>query len=409
MSFPIDLKINYKEIAAEIEKTGGWGEVNGRASFFGHDAGVHRFHIFPETVESFIESAGKDDFAIGSLRRPFRLEDYPTVAVQAFNVKTAIQQTMDIASLLIGLVGGPGGEPSKGATGANDSTKSTSSSSISQEVTDFVKSLPEKVLNGLQAMYSAFQRYASNLPDLYYRKIPQLFSMTIPGASDNNSYTLPLMNLDKMVSVDGNFGWSSDNGYINKLIKFARGYITTGIQPFFSPSGGMGEDYPSIQVRFPLFNDTLEHAEDNYKFIHTILPWNMWVQWGLTTIPGVLYRVAVDGGLTYVACTCSMSLSYQGTMREVDPAWTDAMGEIVTVPDVYVLTCTFTSLLNSNFNHYLMSYESVVDSKNDITVLSQIGEKVKGYAERSKEKARREDPLKNASDYISGPNTANMA
>ena len=347
----VDLKIDYKEIAQQIEKTGGWGEINGRASFIGNEFGVHKFHIFPETVESFIESGGRADFAMSKMAKRFRLSDYPCVRVRAFNTKSGIMCLLEFMSFIGGLLGEIF-EP--GQKGAVDSTASTKSQSIGMDFANFIKKIPNKLINGLGAIREKFQEMVSN-PDFYYRQLPNALSFTIQGSEENNIYTLPLINLDRIVSVNGDFGWNTD-GILSKIIGFAKGFLMTPLQPFFIPEIGMGDEYPSVTLSFPLFNDTLEHAKDNYKFIHTILPWNMWVQWGMAVIPPVLYDISIDGGLRMKACSGRMGVSYLGTMREVDPSWKDAMGEVVTVPDAYVLTCRFESILNSNFNHYLLSW-----------------------------------------------------
>ena len=380
MSGLIDIKIDPKEIAEKIELAGGWGDIGegSTSSFYGHHT-RHRFHILPDTVESFLELKGKNDFAMSNMRTRFDLMDYPMIEVRSYNCKQMMEFLIDTLCGIGSVIGG-GTSSKPGPTGANDSGEEKSSKAIAEKLTAFIKTFPERIMTKLGNTLIKLADMVQSIPDLYYRKMPEAFAFKIPGTTVNNIYELPLTNPDKLMSVNGSFGWTGE-GIVNKIFEFAKGFINIPFQPFFIPSATGSDNYPSITVRFPLFNDTLEHAMDNYKFVHTIIPWNMWVQWGLYTMPPVLYEVRPSCGMKLKWCTGNINLSFHGAMREVSPTWTDAAGDVVTIPDVYILTCTFKSLLDSNFNQYLLSFDNLDDvgkaiSPNDMTAIQRKAERI---------------------------------
>lgn len=392
----IDIKISPKDIAEKIKLAGGWDDIgeNSTSSFYGRHT-AHRFHILPETVESLLESKGKNDFALSKMKRRFELMDYPTVEVKSYNCKQMLEFLIDTLCGIGSAIGGMfSSKP--GPNGANDSSDAKDSRTISERLAQFVKEFPEMLMTKFGDAIIGFADMVQSIPDLYYRKMPELFAFKIPGTTVNNVYELPLANVDKVVSVNGDFGWSGD-GILSKMLDFARGFINIPFQPFFTPDERGSGNYPSITVKFALFNDTLEHAMDNYKFIHTIIPWNMWVQWGLYTMPPVIYEIRPSCGMKLKWCTAKMNVSFHGAMREVSPGWTDIAGDIVTIPDVYIVTCTFTSLLDSNFNQYLLSFDNIEDvgkaiAPTDMTALQRKAERIK----QSREEARQQQEVDEA-------------
>lgn len=354
----VDIKIKPEEIAEKIRLAGGWDDMgeDATSSFYGRHT-AHRFHILPETVESMLENGGEPDFALSKMNRRFELMDYPTIEVRSYNCKPMVERILDTICAIGNLISDMcSSKP--GANGASDSGDAKDSKSISEKISNFIKTFPEKCMNEFGKAITGFAKIVQSIPDLYYRQMPELFAFKMPGATINNIYELPLTNVDQLVTVNGDYGWTGD-GILSKLLSFAKGFVNIPFQPFFIPNERGSGNYPSVTVRFPLFNDTLEHAMDNYKFIHTIIPWNMWVQWGMYTMPPVIYEIRPSCGMKLKWCTADINVSFHGAMREVNPGWTDVAGDIVTVPDVYILTCTFRSLLDSNFNQYLLSFEKI--------------------------------------------------
>lgn len=372
----IDIKIEPKDIAEKIKLAGGWAEMgeSSTSSFYDRKA-MHRFHILPETVESMLESGGREDFALSKMNRKFKLTDYPTIEVKSYNCKQMLEFLLDT---LCGIGSAIGGALSSkpGPTGANDSGDAKDSKTIADKLSQFIKDFPNRLIAKFDKAIVGFADLVESFPDLYYRQMPEMFAFKIPSTTVNNVYQLPLTNVDRLVSVNGDFGWTGD-GLLSKMLNFAKGFINIPFQPFFIPTERGSGNYPSITVRFPLFNDTLEHAMDNYRFVHTIIPWNMWVQWGMYTMPPVIYEVRPTCGMKLKWCTATMNLSFHGAMREVSSGWTDAAGDVVTIPDVYILTCTFKSLLDSNFNQYLLSFDNLKDIGKRISSTSSSASKEK--------------------------------
>ncbi len=381
----VDIKIEPKDIAEKIKLAGGWSSMgeDSTSSFYGKHT-AHRFHILPETVESLLESGGQDDFALSRMHRPFELMDYPTIEVRSYNCKQMLQWILDTICGIGSMIGG-GFSSAPGPTGANDSGDVSDSKTISERISEYVKSFPERLITKFENVIIGFADIVQSIPDLYYRKMPEFFTFKIPQTSVNNVYELPLTNVDKIMSVNGDFGWHGD-GILKNMLDFAKGFVNIPFQPFFMPTAQGSSNYPSITVRFALFNDTIEHAKDNYRFIHTIIPWNMWVQWGLITMPPVIYEVRPTCGMKLKWCTADMNISFHGAMREVNSGWKDAAGDIVTVPDVYIFNCTFRSLLDSNFNQYILSFDNLDDigkaiAPLDMTALSRRANDIKDARE----------------------------
>ena len=75
------------------------------------------------------------------------------------------------------------------------------------------------------------------------------------------------------------------------------------------------QDGDSIETEIILFNDTLTAARDNFRFIHTIIPNNMWTQYGIMQHNSSLYDVQFSGGMRYFCCSLDVSCEQVGKSR----------------------------------------------------------------------------------------------
>ncbi len=124
-----------------------------------------------------------------------------------------------------------------------------------------------------------------------------------------------------------------------------------------------------------LFNDTDEHALNNFIFVNTICPSNMFLQYGIWQLPPSVYDIKIEGGRRWFMCKGSMTCSAKGVMRNPPRSFMDALNghrnkslfksdiqeafiknRIVKIPDVYSLNMQFESCLPDNFNHILFQY-----------------------------------------------------
>lgn len=123
----------------------------------------------------------------------------------------------------------------------------------------------------------------------------------------------------------------------------------------------------------------------NFIFVNTIVPNNMWIQYGMFQHSSHLYDVKIDGYNRLFACSGNFSVKGKGVLRNPTPAWirelclkygngdlggkddggnwswTGQLDAIVKnnqikVPDVYEVKMSFQSLLPLNFNNYVYTY-----------------------------------------------------
>ena len=219
-----------------------------------------------------------------------------------------------------------------------------------------------------------------------------------------NVYELPSTGQD-MYSSDGNSGWKdasmalkdltgggNDNngGMMGKVLNMVMGGGFTDLinrakinyMPKWDPSGD--GTLESVTVTFDLFNDTSEAALKNFIFINTIIPNNLWMQYGMLKHSPCLYDVKIDGLKRMFLCSGQFKVKAGGLMRTPPWEWlfdlcfmhaNDGLGgkeagcwdaysllnDIVThnlikIPDVYTVEMTFTSLIPANFNNFMFNY-----------------------------------------------------
>lgn len=86
--------------------------------------------------------------------------------------------------------------------------------------------------------------------------------------------------------------------------------------PSWNPTvGHAGMKYPTLNVNFSLFNDTLESAINNFLFINTIAPNNMWIQMGILQHSSSIYDIKIDGHSRMYACAGDVKVKFKGALR----------------------------------------------------------------------------------------------
>ena len=114
----------------------------------------------------------------------------------------------------------------------------------------------------------------------------------------------------------------------------------------------------------------------NFIFINTIVPNNMWIQYGLFQHSSHIYDIKIDGHKRLFACAGNVKVSYKGVLRSPTALWIDNLvqkygtksidndkfreniknNDLIKIPDIYEVELQFKSMLPQNFNTYLYQF-----------------------------------------------------
>lgn len=146
---------------------------------------------------------------------------------------------------------------------------------------------------------------------------------------------------------------------------------------------GDGAYTDQVQVKFTLFNDTEQAALMNFIFVNTIVPNNMWLQYGMLVHSPCLYDVKIAGHKRLFCCAGEFDVKPVGLMRTPSRDWIKRLcnkyvngddgktyakrdakamiaaiksGDLIKIPDAYEVTLNFASRLPQNFNNFLYNY-----------------------------------------------------
>ena len=111
----------------------------------------------------------------------------------------------------------------------------------------------------------------------------------------------------------GQNGWQHRNldSALGGIQKFMKSVNITG-RPLWRLNG---MDTDNIEFEVFLFNDTFRSAAANFRFVHSIVPNNMWFQYGVFQHNPSLYDIQFDGGLRYFCCSLDVNCEAVGTLR----------------------------------------------------------------------------------------------
>jgi len=142
-----------------------------------------------------------------------------------------------------------------------------------------------------------------------------------------------------------------------------------------------------VQIKLDLFNDTAEAAMMNFIFVNTIVPNNLWIQYGMFQHSSHLYDIKIEGYNRLFACAGTFNVKSKGVLRNPPPGWVDTLcakygnggrggkdsggdikvkelaaaikaNNLIKIPDIYEVEMTFSSLLPLNFNNYIFTYSN---------------------------------------------------
>lgn len=257
----------------------------------------------------------------------------------------------------------------------------------------------DKALSGLKSAVANNLSPSMNL-DTYLMDFPFQMYYRLQSCTSTNIYELPYIG-DQIWSTDGNDGWKDadfglkdltgggkEQGMAGKILNMITGFgdtidrIRINYMPKWDPTGGGKCD--SIAIQFDLFNDTAEAALKNFIFVNTIVPNNLWMQYGMFKHSPCLYDVKIEGLKRMFLCSGNFSVKSNGLLRTPSPKWIQDLCQkhandggggkiagcwdaqafindiidhnLIKIPDVYTVEMTFTSLIPSNFNTFLFNY-----------------------------------------------------
>lgn len=234
--------------------------------------------------------------------------------------------------------------------------------------------------------------------DTYLLTFPYQLYYRLQSCVTTNIYELPGKTADDLLySAQGDKGWdggkaiSVGNSFLSKIpviggiLNNVLGNIQINYMPWWDSGKGSGTQPPQVEITFDLFNDTAEAAMMNFIFVNTVVPNNMWIQYGMFQHSSHLYDVKIDGYNRLFACSGNFSVKSKGVLRNPPRQWVrdlclkygngDMGGKkdggnwswtglfsaitennLIKIPDVYEVKMTFQSLLPLNFNNYIYTY-----------------------------------------------------
>lgn len=195
---------------------------------------------------------------------------------------------------------------------------------------------------------------------------------------------------------------------MGKIAAFGLSNIKIQTTPMWK--GNSGTPHGGVSVKFSLFNSSVESAVNNFKFINSIFPNNMFTQYGIFQQAPSCYDVKVEGSRRWFMCSGDFKCEGKGVFRfPSNKFFTDIKvegydlesnnkydGRIIKIPDIYEITLNFKSLLPDNFNNYLLQYSKTnTKIETEPAVYSKLFDPIKDKMDKII-KAATSDSVKNA-------------
>jgi hypothetical protein len=184
------------------------------------------------------------------------------------------------------------------------------------------------------------------------------------------------MKIDTAFDVHGKEGWGGssigiENTFLmkvpglDKILKSIFGNVRINYMNWWDAESGSKTEEPEVTIKFSLFNDTADSAMMNFIFINTIVPNNMWIQYGLFQHSSHIYDIKIDGHKRLFACAGNVKVSYKGVLRNPPPIWIKTLvnkhgnnsidknkfyenifnNNLIKIPDIYEVELQFKSML----------------------------------------------------------------
>ena len=154
--------------------------------------------------------------------------------------------------------------------------------------------------------------------------------------------------------------------------------------------GNTSHDFPSIEVQFDLFNDSLTSSISNFLFLTSIMSKNRFIQYHIFQHNPCVYDIKIEGYNRFYMCSGNMQCDYKGVSRQPTEkffkelekhkgpmfnldAKTMIERKMIRIPDIYSFKLTFQSLLPNSMNNYLFRFsgnknmDEITDSPTNMT------------------------------------------
>lgn len=222
------------------------------------------------------------------------------------------------------------------------------------------------------------QKYSSVI------KFPFMMYYKLQSCMTSNIYELPCVpSNNAMYSSDGHPGWEGASGMrllpdfaknipiLGKMLDTLFGNMGINFTPWWDAAKGSETKAPELELKFSLFNDSIDAAVANFLFVNTIIAHCRWIQYGIMQHSSALYDVSLAGIGKQYACMGNFDVQYKGTLRTPSDSLLSQLsarvgsrykpGAIVNkrqikIPDVYDVTMKFQSLLPQNFNTFVFNF-----------------------------------------------------
>jgi len=204
--------------------------------------------------------------------------------------------------------------------------------------------------------------------ELKIMTIPSFFYRNMIAGYFTAQYEVPFFDKSEYHKPDGANGWQSTSlksrmfGSLADVIGEMSNSFDIASKPKWTIESG-GSSYSEITCEFYLHNYNSNALAKNFKFLHTLIPGNMWFQNALLQHSSSLYDIEIPGRFKFYLCKASINTEFIGKVRM--PSQT-AVNKIVrlsngglnisaiqTVPDAYKVTISFTPIIPYNLNTYL--------------------------------------------------------
>jgi hypothetical protein len=242
----------------------------------------------------------------------------------------------------------------------------------------------------------------------YVLRLPYMLYYRMLSATTTNVYEIPYNGQILYESSGG--GWNTKrhlidgvDGSENSALGVLRNFIGKNIRANTTPTwdGASDETGIKVDVEFSLFNDSVDAAVKNFIFTNTIVPGNMWMQYHVFQHAPNLYDIRIEGIKRLFMCQGDFKVETMGVLRKPSKEFfkrldkhlnsgikltASDMEDLIKIPDIYKVTCSFTSLLPNNFNNYLYSYYnnstiSKIEKKEDLHTPSLLDPAINKAAE----------------------------
>lgn len=226
----------------------------------------------------------------------------------------------------------------------------------------------------------------ANTQMTYIFDFPYFMYYSIQSCTTTNIYEIPCTVTDKkLYHSDGSKGWPGSGldigGIFSKVpligdkLNTIIGNIRISFMPWWDSKAGQATPEPKIEIKFDLFNDTMDAAIVNFIFVNTIVPGNKWLQYNMFQHSPNLYDIKLEGYNRLFCCSATFNVNYKGVLRDPSDSFIHTLcskhatiftqngiedeirgHKLIKIPDVYEVTMTFNSLMPANFNNYLYTF-----------------------------------------------------